>query len=152
MVFHEWAPRQLHQVAAEFFAAMPHDTADIVAMHRFRIRGKALRYAMELLAPGLDPAIRNEHYPIVEELQERLGAINDHSVARDHLIDWLQDAADAEERVLHCELACHEIARAKQAVAAFSEWWTPAQKDLLRHGLENPEIGPISRPDSATTP
>jgi CHAD domain-containing protein len=154
-VFHEWAPRQLHETSAEFFAAMPHDTADIAAMHRFRIRGKALRYAIELLAPGLDPIIRNEHYPIVEELQERLGAMNDRMVARDHLIDWLRDAADTDERVLLCELACHEIRQARQAVTAFREWWTPSQKDRLRTGLDHSNVGQSPGPqkelDSAAT-
>jgi CHAD domain-containing protein len=136
-LFQDWAPRKLHEAAAEFFAAVPHDVADAAAMHRFRIRAKAMRYTIELLAAGLDPPIQDEYYPVVEELQERLGKINDHMVARDSLIDWLDDADDAAERTLLCELAYHEIASSRRAIAEFGEWWTPEKLDWLRQGLSD---------------
>jgi CHAD domain-containing protein len=143
-VFYDWAPRQLHQAAVEFFAAMPHDMTDTLAMHRFRIRAKALRYVIELLSPGVDPAIREVQYPIVEQLQERLGAINDHIVARDHLIEWLKEAADTPHRVSLCELACQEIVRAKESLAAFQVWWSPAVKEQFRGGLDHPNVSQSS--------
>jgi len=45
-------------------------------LHRMRIRGKRLRYAMEIFAPCFDDRF-DEAYRAVEALQEHLGAIND---------------------------------------------------------------------------
>jgi CHAD domain-containing protein len=136
-LFQDWAPRKLHEAAAEFLAAVPHDIADAAAMHRFRIRAKAMRYTIELLAAGLDPPIQDEYYPVIEELQERLGKGNDHMVARDALINWLSDTDDAAERTLLCELAYHEIACSKREIKDFRNWWTPEKLDWLRQGLSD---------------
>jgi CHAD domain-containing protein len=138
--FEEWAYRQLHDAAAEFFEALPGNAADTAALHQFRIRSKALRYVVELLAPGLEPAIREEHYPIVEELQERLGRINDHVVARNQLIEWVRGTDSVERRDLLCDLACHENEEAKNRVAEFREWWTPSRIERLGGLAQNARI------------
>ncbi len=46
-------------------------------LHRLRLCGKKLRYAMELFAPCYEPELRRDYYPIVEQMQEHLGQIND---------------------------------------------------------------------------
>ena len=60
-----------------FFAAVPRDATDLAALHMFRIRGKELRYAMEVLAGAFSDEFRTRLYPIVESIQERLGEVND---------------------------------------------------------------------------
>ncbi len=50
-------------------------------LHRVRILGKRLRYLMEIFWPCLSKGVRHELYPLVEEAQELLGQINDHSRA-----------------------------------------------------------------------
>ena len=50
-------------------------------LHRVRILGKRLRYLMEIFWRCLPKVVRNEHYPLIEEAQEMLGQINDHSRA-----------------------------------------------------------------------
>ena len=100
--FHNWAETQLGQAAENFFAALPNQSSDLSALHQFRIRGKQLRYTLELLAPAFGPELRDEHYPIVEELQEQLGRIND-CVAADAPVAALaaQDRiAPAEQEIL----------------------------------------------------
>ena len=74
-----------------FFESIPGDTSDMAALHQFRIRAKSLRYAMELLAAAFGPELREVHYPVVEEVQERLGRINDHVAARDRFRNWATD-------------------------------------------------------------
>lgn len=50
-------------------------------LHRLRIEGKRLRYAMEVFADCFPSAFREVLYPQIEELQEHLGNINDAHVA-----------------------------------------------------------------------
>jgi CHAD domain-containing protein len=50
-------------------------------LHRLRIAGKRLRYAMEVLADCFLPPFREDLYPLVEQMQEHLGSINDAHVA-----------------------------------------------------------------------
>jgi CHAD domain-containing protein len=126
ITFQNWAPRRLHDAASEFSGALPDHEANTIALHRFRICAKKLRYVIELLEAGLDPAIRKEHYPVVEELQERLGHMNDRVVGRNRLIEWAHEADSVEMRDLLCELACHENSEAKLELGKFREWWSPS--------------------------
>jgi CHAD domain-containing protein len=81
--FREWASTQFEKVANEFVAAMPQPSSTTVELHQFRIRAKALRYGIELVASALGEDLRKKLYPVVEDLQERLGAIQDHVAAID---------------------------------------------------------------------
>jgi CHAD domain-containing protein len=50
-------------------------------LHRVRILGKRLRYAMEVFAGCFDPSFKECDYPLIEEMQEILGHANDSHVA-----------------------------------------------------------------------
>src|SRR5262249_48634542 len=65
----------------ELDAAVAADLADYDHLHRVRIIGKRLRYAMEIFAECFDPAFREQLYPAVEQMQEILGNANDSHVA-----------------------------------------------------------------------
>jgi CHAD domain-containing protein len=90
--FGQWATAQHQRILKRFFKASPSDLHDLASLHRFRIRGKELRYAMELLAPAFPAAFREQLYPVVEQLQERLGEIHDHAVARTRFGEWSTEA------------------------------------------------------------
>jgi CHAD domain-containing protein len=101
LAFGVWAPGRLHDFAAAFAAALPPAGADADALHRFRIRGKELRYALELLAAGLPAGIVDRVYPEIERLQERLGRLNDRAAAVRNLEQALADArTDADRELL----------------------------------------------------
>ncbi len=99
-------------------------------LHRVRIAGKQLRYAMEIFVDCFAPPFRDAFYPLVEELQETLGRINDSHVAnvrldtliapmRAHpLAEWqrLQHGVDELTRY-HCERTLRERER-------FADWLT----------------------------
>jgi CHAD domain-containing protein len=51
------------------------------SLHTLRIFGKRLRYAMEVFADCFPPALRDEIYPRVEQMQESLGVVNDSQFA-----------------------------------------------------------------------
>ena len=134
-LFRDWAAEQLAKVAEQFFAATPDDVADMAALHQFRIQGKRLRYAMELAASAFEPQLRKVRYPLIEQLQERLGDINDHVTARDRLRTWAGEDSYREQNAVLCELAEHEVAQLADALRDFRDWWTPSVAERLSDGL-----------------
>jgi CHAD domain-containing protein len=50
-------------------------------LHRVRICGKRLRYAMEVFAGCFESSFQDKYYPAVEEMQDVLGQANDSHVA-----------------------------------------------------------------------
>jgi CHAD domain-containing protein len=62
------------------------DLDDWEHLHRVRILGKRLRYAMEVFADCFAPPFREELYPAVEEMQEILGRANDSQVGSRRLL------------------------------------------------------------------
>ncbi len=133
--FLTWAGSRFHSIAEKFFDARPAIDADWSALHRFRIAGKKLRYTMELLAPAFGSELREKHYPIVQELQERLGTINDFVVAR----EILQKVRDRSlNGVANDELDAlidEQVASRDQAIAEFHTWWTTERAAALQTGL-----------------
>jgi CHAD domain-containing protein len=101
------APRRLGRLAeldvndllSELDAEIGHESDDYEHLHRVRILGKRVRYAMEVFTDCFAPAFRQDLYPAVEQMQEILGAANDSHVAvgrLGELRDTLQAARPAE--------------------------------------------------------
>jgi CHAD domain-containing protein len=130
----DWAPAQLAGFRSELINVMPDGSDDVAALHQFRIRCKALRYAIELLAPAFDPELRKAVYPVVEELQEQLGKITDHIAAMRLLAEWevhkAEQAAEGGASTLDAEKA-----RQRQDLEAFRQWWTPERATWLEQSL-----------------
>jgi CHAD domain-containing protein len=133
--FRDWAVQQLRTTAERFFAAVPSDDSDRAALHQFRIRGKALRYAVELLAPAFGPELRELHYPVIEELQEQLGQINDYVAGAERLRHWCDSAGDPERVALLREFIELEQAQLEEMLDQFRQWWTSERVETLRQGL-----------------
>jgi CHAD domain-containing protein len=133
--FLTWAGSRLHSVAEKFFDAQPASDADWSALHRFRIAGKKLRYAMELLAPAFGSELREKHYPIVQELQEKLGTINDFVVAREILQKLRDKSSNTAAQDQLDALIGEQEASCDQAIADFHDWWTPDRAAALRTAL-----------------
>lgn len=96
----------------------------VAQLHRLRIAGKRLRYSIELFHSVFPPELREEIYPQIEQLQERLGKLNDHATAQALFQGWLaklppgQRAADLAQRVV----AEHDTAvKVRQD---FLDWWS----------------------------
>jgi CHAD domain-containing protein len=134
--FRDWAAQQLSKDAEQFLETVPHAAADMGALHQFRIRAKAMRYSIELLASAFGSELRDSHYRTIELLQERLGRINDHVTARERLRDWAAENDDGELQDLFCTLAEEEVVRLTTELGAWREWWTADRMDELRSGLQ----------------
>jgi CHAD domain-containing protein len=126
----------LRTVAEPFFEAGAGDTADLAALHCFRITAKHLRYSMEVFASAFGPEFRAELYPCFEEVQTRLGEIHDHAAALERFQAWLREWDDGPEVEALRELA--EIERGNLATTRqnFIRWWTPERAAELRQQFD----------------
>lgn len=75
----------LSDLLEELRQAAGRDLTDFAHLHRVRIIGKRLRYAMELFVDCFEAPFRDQLYPLVEEMQDILGRANDSHVAHSHL-------------------------------------------------------------------
>ncbi|MGV3604815.1 MAG: CHAD domain-containing protein [Planctomycetaceae bacterium] len=131
--FGPWGQKQLREVSQRFFEAAPQDTGDLKQLHRFRIRGKELRYTLELVAGGGPAALRTKVYPAMEQLQEKLGAIHDSLVAMKRMERLSEDEKRSSLRPFAVATAKRKSARLKRQVKAFGRWWTPKKaKEMQR--------------------
>jgi CHAD domain-containing protein len=78
--FGDLADDQLGRLFGAFAAAVAADPGSPDDLHRLRILGKRLRYALEIFAGCYGPPLREEVYPAVERLQEVLGEVQDAAV------------------------------------------------------------------------
>lgn len=135
------ARRRLARAAEVFFAAGAADLGQVAELHQFRIRGKQLRYAMEIFAPGFPGELRDELYPLLADVQERLGQVNDHAVALDHFTAVRQHFPDPRLDAPCQELLDEESAALEAACRAFLDWWTPDRARELRAHFDRLLIG-----------
>ena len=102
------------------------DLADLnpQARHRVRIAVKKLRYATEFFSPlyeGRKTSKRNKAFlSALEDLQERLGELNDLAVSQEAHPDWFRIGVGAEDDRSHQEathlIVKHEAERADAAL------------------------------------
>lgn len=103
-------------------------------LHRIRILGKRLRYAMEVFADCFTPPFRQMMYPAVEQMQEILGAANDSHVVVQRLEDLREDLKRAgRSDWSHCRLGLERLLqmhrrRLPEARKKFSGWRTRWKK------------------------
>lgn len=71
------AAAALPTLVAEVRQAAQVDLKVMENLHRLRLRGKRLRYALEIFAACISPAARTTLYPTMKRLQDQLGQIND---------------------------------------------------------------------------
>ena len=141
--FGEVARDVLQHLAAEFLSAGESELADIAALHQFRIRGKRLLYALELFAAAFDARLRTDVYPLVEQVQEQLGHINDHATAIDRFRGWLDAWQDPVVSGPLTELIAGEERALATSREQFFAWWTPDRLDDLRRRFEDLLTSPI---------
>lgn len=124
----------LCDLLSELSRAATCDLSDPENLHRVRLIGKRLRYAMEVFAGCFAPPFREKLYPVMEEMQEILGRANDSFVAGQRL-EGLRDLlgkalpADGARYQPGIEALLHEHRqRLPQQRDQFLKWW-----DLWRH-------------------
>lgn len=135
-VFGAWAPARLEPAIAGFFEAAAADPADVEALHRFRLTGKKLRYSMELLGAVFPDELRSVAYPTIQEIQDRLGAINDLVIAEQRRMRWLEQSAETETAGYVRQQMQVDRDKLNRLRDEFFTWWIPQRRDEL-HQLFN---------------
>ena len=134
--FAKWAKRRIQTELGEFFKAAAGNLEDVEALHKFRIEGKHLRYAAELLASAFPKSFRSETYPMIQDLQDRLGQINDHANAQVRLQRWIGSSeGNGEIACLH-EMLAQEQCSLEQTRSEFFAWWNGKRETELRKSLK----------------
>jgi CHAD domain-containing protein len=134
--FGDWARACLRPIVERFFEAVPAEGSDALALHQFRIRGKELRYALELLAGAFPGEVYDQVYAMVETLQDKTGAINDLVTAQARLRRRMHAAGDSIEASHLRQLLASEGAHLDEARQHFRDWWTPQVRERLQAGLD----------------
>jgi CHAD domain-containing protein len=151
------APRQLGRLAeidvndllGQLDKEIARESNDYAHLHRVRILGKRVRYAMEVFADCFAPAFREDLYPAVEQMQEILGEANDSHVAAERLgelrdslratraADWKRYGSGIDHVLKHHQTRLP--AQRKQFAAWQKKWralradvphWTPVLREV----------------------
>ncbi|HWA99125.1 MAG TPA: CHAD domain-containing protein [Pirellulales bacterium] len=134
--FGRWAVEQVRAATAPFFEAAAGPFDDFGQLHAFRILGKRLRYAMEVFVTAFERRFRDELYPLIESLQEKLGEINDHATALGRVEQWLLDWDDAKLTRPLGALLDEERQKLRDCRAGFDAWWSAERADEWRRRFE----------------
>jgi CHAD domain-containing protein len=141
-----WAQTQLSLIGAKFFEAVPNQTSSLASLHQFRIRAKALRYAIELVAGGFPAELRDSAYPLIESVQERLGRVQDLVTACGRFEAWAADDDYASFHPLLRELVRSEAKKLDDTVQEFHSWWDQGKVAALRRILPLDATGSSAEP------
>jgi len=144
----------LGRLVVPYLQAARAEMADAQSLHAFRIKSKEVRYAMEIFGGAFDSDFRQQLYPIVESLQDRIGEINDHVTAQTYLATWRGETEScpvhqAIDAGLQLEQQWYDRCRQE-----FLDWWTDERRELLTEHfaryvqLEAAELPPESQTDS----
>ena len=110
--------------------------ASVAELHQLRIAGKRLRYSIELFHNVFPDTLQTEVYPIVEEIQSRLGQLNDHATAQAIYQHWLVDLPPSERAAQIAARVVEEYEATKQVRGNFLHWWTPQRVTALESHLD----------------
>lgn len=126
------ARASLGRLVGPFLEASRLESPDVQALHAFRIQSKQIRYAMEIFGGAFDESFRRDLYPLVAELQDRLGAINDHVTAHAYLCTWRDQANECATREALDGAIDNEGRDIERSRQEFLAWWTGQRRDDLR--------------------
>jgi len=109
-----------------------HDNDDI---HTLRIKGKKIRYAMEIFATVFPAGAGGRCQKSLERLQKTLGECTDHASAADRLRRWSRSINAGPKQDMLVALSGDEGEKANRARKAFAMWWNRTRRRSLRRRL-----------------
>ncbi|MCL6502711.1 MAG: CHAD domain-containing protein [Pirellulales bacterium] len=118
-----------------FQAAAAGDLTRIDGLHQLRIRGKQLRYALEVFGAAADLSLRDRIYPLVQQLQDQLGELNDYAMACELLDAELRAPCGSQPAAVLRPFLAAQQAGLAELQSRFLIWWRSPQADELRQNL-----------------
>jgi CHAD domain-containing protein len=110
-------------------------TAVPAEFHQLRIAAKRLRYLIEIFHSAAAPVLRHDVYPIIEEMQDRLGGLNDRLASQWRFQQWLAGLPADGLAAFAASVIVAEHAAAERLRDEFLAWWTPERQSQLREQL-----------------
>lgn len=101
------------------------------AIHRIRVAGKKLRYAIEASASIIAVPQGDEGEAVLRRIQDRFGAATDCVAVVAMLRRWADDEPDTDTRRAVVSARRRESKRAKKQKRACVDWWTSGRRDRL---------------------
>jgi CHAD domain-containing protein len=130
--FKQWAPHRFHDAIDSFLEAVPELGDPIERWHHFRVRGKQLRYTMELVSILYDPEFRSSLYVQISLLQENLGQLSDHATAYNYLTSLRTRLTDESHADIVDSLIEREGERMQVGLVKLqSQWVTNGDSELV---------------------
>jgi len=123
--FAEYATESLHQASLPFVMNAGSLDSSITRLHELRIAGKNLRYSIEIFHAAFPEELKTEIYPLLVEVQSRLGQLNDHATAQKLFQQWLWSMPPDERAAQLARRIIAEHEATLQIRDEFLEWWTP---------------------------
>jgi CHAD domain-containing protein len=120
--FGEWAPFRYEAIVARYRereASMP---TDATSLHELRLAAKKLRYEIELLAAVLPSAVRDEAYPGLVEVQDRLGLVSDQATRVARLEALIAELDESHPRDALADVVATERQALEAARVEFLAW------------------------------
>jgi CHAD domain-containing protein len=132
--FAEFA-RGAFAAAVEGVHAIDPEEAAWEELHELRIASKRLRYSIEIFHSAAAPYLRLEIYPQVEEIQERLGAINDRVSSQWRLQQMLHGMPADGLAAFIAGMIVGEHSEAERLHDEFLAWWSPERQTAFREQI-----------------
>ncbi|MDV6029353.1 MAG: CHAD domain-containing protein [Phycisphaera sp. RhM] len=131
-----FAKMQLAHRSQCFFKHAKRDLDRVDQLHRFRIQAKRFRYTIELLGDVLPAEVRTRIYPVVCNVQEVLGELHDHAIARERMKRLTRKETKSRRAKQFRTLARKEKRMMEQVEQRFQDWWTPSFSDQLERAVQ----------------
>jgi len=133
----QMAPTLLEPLVVRFFHFSQMLVESPESLHQMRIEGKKVRYAMELIECGFPDSFREDLYPAFEEVQSKLGTINDHYTAVEKIQRWQNETSTKKFPGFLVQMIDHERIQFEEKAEAFRIWWTEARSQELKEHFDH---------------
>ena len=134
--FATYARERVGPLTERFFAKADRKLRDDDDVHRLRIAGKKLRYALEIFAPVFSQRDRVRCQEALERLQKTLGDFTDHAAAADRFRRLSREDRPGLDHAALAGLERQETKLAAEARKTFVKWWNGDRRRELRRTIE----------------
>jgi CHAD domain-containing protein len=128
----DYCRKHMKRLVRRFFDRADHKPRRQGDLHRLRIDGKRLRYALEIFSPALPRRPRKKCEKALECLQDCLGRYLDHAAVADRVRRWSARHGAAGDRRLLAAIRHAEDDAADRSRSRFVRWWTQSRRRDLR--------------------
>lgn len=137
VAFGTYARRCFKPMITDFFQTADRRVRTASEMHALRIKGKKLRYALEIFSAVLPSRSGDKCRRSLERMQRTLGDFTDHAAAADRFARWARGADAGASRDFLAALRREESVQANLARREFARWWNHDRRRSLRRRLES---------------